>query len=1301
MNFHYFVCVFWLKEILLIYNIGMAEKKIEKKLKNKMLEDITINSKQPMAEISNLINMDKSFLEKLSKSELVELILQKNETINDKPRPIPTPRKSVKDMVQKYEDNIRDDHKPIPAPRTKKPLQAPIPAPRTKKPVPEKRTIISQVEKALKGYTKSFDVELRDKKDPLLQLQKSRRAVEYLFNNLLVQTKGFKFVETLQVKFLKQSNDKNILKNGYFNSTADLIINETDIKLVIQASQQQILNKIAQWISEGSGWTIQSIENHYINIVNYNPLKGSSYIKLPQELRNSAKGLINMKNKDNECFRWCHIRHLNPQDKDPQRIKKTDKQYIEKLDYSSIEFPVTVKQINKIEKQNNICINLFGYEEKQKFPIYISKKKYQDHMELLLITEGENKHYVLIKDFNKFMFNQTKHEHKKYFCMHCLQCFSREDVLTEHKNNCISINGEQAIKMPEKGDKVYFKNHHKQLSVPFVIYADFEALTEKIQGCQPNNEKSYTEAYQKHTDCGYGYKVVCCYDDKYSKPVQIHRGENAVHKFMENMLEEVDWCKSIIKKHFNKPLEMTEENEIDFQKATKCHICDQQYTDKDIRVRDHCHITGEFRGSAHQDCNLKLRIKPATIKIPVLFHNLRGYDSHFIMQQIGEIAKKHVYKNNRGEECHMNIDCIPNNMEKYMAFMLGNHLVFLDSFQFMSSSLDNLTKNLPDDAFKYTQQEFIKEQFNLMKQKGIYPYDYMDSFDRFNETKLPAQQDFYSILNNEHISDEQYKHAQNVWDTFNLKTMGDYHDLYLKSDILLLTDVFENFRKTCLQYYKLDPCHYFTSPGLSWDAMLKMTDIKLELITDIDMYQFIEKGLRGGVSYIANRYGKANNKYMKKYDEKAPSKYIMYLDANNLYGWAMSQYLPTGNFKWLSQKQIEKTNLGKYTENSKKGLILEVDLEYPQELHDLHNDYPLGPEKIKVAKDMLSDYCKKIADKFNISSGLVHKLIPTLNDKEKYILHYRNLQLYLSLGLKLKKIHRVLEFDQSPWLKQYIDFNTQKRTHAKNSFEKDFFKLMNNSVFGKTMENIRKRVDVRLVTSKEKLLKMTSKPTFVSSKIFNENLVAVHKIKETLTMNRPAFVGACILDLSKTLIYDFHYNYIKHKYDNKVKLLFTDTDSLTYEIETADAYADFWQNKDKFDNSDYNIESPFHNAVNKKVIGKFKDESAGIPITEFVGLRSKMYSYVKDNEQTARTAKGIKKQVIKKNITHDNYKEVLFNNKQMQHTMKTIQSKNHQLGSFELNKISLSCFDDKRFIHENGITSYAYGHYNCSVFNPV
>ena len=199
-------------------------------------------------------------------------------------------------------------------------------------------------------------------------------------------------------------------------------------------------------------------------------------------------------------------------------------------------------------------------------------------------------------------------------------------------------------------------------------------------------------------------------------------------------------------------------------------------------------------------------------------------------------------------------------------------------------------------------------------------------------------------------------------------------------------------------------------------------------------------------------------------------------------------------------------------------MILELDLEYPNELHDLHNDYPLGPEKVKVTKNMLSDYCKKIANKYNISNGQVHRLIPTLNDKKEYVLHYQNLQLYLNLGLKITKIHRVLEFNQSPWLKQYIDFNTEKRKNAKNSFEKDFFKLMNNSVFGKTMENQRKRVNVKLVTDEKKLLEVAARPTFVNSKIINENLVAVHKIKEILTLNRPAYVGTCVLDLSKTLM---------------------------------------------------------------------------------------------------------------------------------------------------------------------------------------
>ena len=1149
---------------------------------------------------------------------------------------------------------------------------------------PKTEATFAQKEKALRGFTRSYEISLINRQDPLIQLQNTRLLIKNNLLKVLKEMKGLKFNEVLKITFEKQKGDELIEEKPYFNTKKQTLTNDVEITNFLETTQQQIVNKIERWISKGSAWIIKSVDGHFINVVRYRPLRGSSYIPLPKELQNPAKGIINIKNNDDECFRWCHIRHLLPQNKDPQRIKKCDKKYVEKLDYSGIEFPVSVKQYNKIEKQNNIRVNVFGFEEGQRYPIYLSKEKFNYCLNLLLITEGEKKHYCLLKNFNKFMYNQTKNNGRKHFCMYCLQGFSSERVLINHKVDCIEINGKQSIKMPAPGSTIAFKNYRRQLPAPFVIYADFEAITEKA-----SQKKSHTEQYQKHTACGYGYKVVCCYDDKFSKPTKIYRGEMTIHKFMKDMLDEVKYCKKIAKDHFTKPIEMTNEDKESFRLAKECHICKIPYGANDNFnniVRDHCHVTGKYRGSAHEFCNLNFQL---TDKIPVVFHNLKGYDSHFIMQEIGNIVKENSYVDAKGNKREMSINVIPCNMEKYMAFMLGRYLLFIDSFQFMSSSLSNLVNNLPAEAFKYTGQVFQGEQLSLMKKKGVYPYDYMSSFEKFEDSRLPKKEDFFSAMNNEHITDEEYQHAQNVWGEFGLSSMGEYHDLYLKSDILLLTDVFENFRKACQQYYELDPAHYFTTPGLSWDAMLKMTKTKLELMSDVDMFIFIEKGMRGGISYIANRYGKANNKYMKNFNPEEVSKYVMYLDANNLYGWAMSQYLPTGGFKWLTEEEVD---LSKFDYESEKGLILEVDLEYPEELHNLHNDYPLAAEKIKVTEDMLSPYCREIAEKFKVKVGLVEKLVPTLSKKERYVLHYRNLQLYMSLGLKLTKIHRALEFNQSPWLKTYIDFNTKKRAKAKNSFEKDFFKLMNNSVFGKTMENLRKRQDIKLVTDEENLLKWTSKPSFVSFKIFNEDLVAVHKMKPTLTLNRPAYVGMCILDLSKTLMYDFHYNYIKNKYVDKARLLFTDTDSLTYEIEADDVYQDFWKDKHLFDNSDYPKDNPFFDNSNKKVIGKFKDEAAGLPIVEFVGLRSKMYSYLKENEQGSRTAKGIKKNVIKQQLQHDNYKDVLFNKKQLRHEIRVIKSEKHRIGSYVVDKISLSCFDDKRYIHENGVTSYAYGH---------
>ena len=479
-----------------------------------------------------------------------------------------------------------------------------------------------------------------------------------------------------------------------------------------------------------------------------------------------------------------------------------------------------------------------------------------------------------------------------------------------------------------------------------------------------------------------------------------------------------------------------------------------------------------------------------------------------------------------------------------MAFFLGRDLVFIDSMQFMNSSLDKLVKNLVDKDFKYLVEEFSCENLKILKQKGAYPYEYMNSFKRFNEDKLCARKYFYSStkekkisedgkISDGHVSIEDYMVCERIWDKFNMKNMGDYHNHYLKKDVLLLADVFEKFIDTCLKY-ELDPCHYFSAPGLSWDAMLKMTDVKLEKISDIDIYLFIEKGSRGEISYIAKRYAKANNKYMCDYDSNKQSTFITYLDKNNLYGWSMNEYLPYGEFEWL--KNVDELDIMSINKKSDVGYILEVDLKYPKELHKLHNDYPLALEKLTVTNDMLSKYCKTIADKYEIKVGLIKKLIPNLGNKTKYVLHYKNLQLYLSLGKKLIKIHRVLQFKQSNWMKKYIDVNTKKRMCATNDFEKDFFKLMINSVYGKTMENLRKRINVRFVNNKKDFLKYTSRPTYVTHKLFNKNFAAIHGIKPVLILNKPIYVGFTVLDLSKWLMYDFHYNFIKKNFS--AELLF-------------------------------------------------------------------------------------------------------------------------------------------------------------------
>ena len=1193
-------------------------------------------------------------------------------------------REAMEDFKQ-YIKNLKKDYiTPSRLNKLSKQLEKKI-----KDAVEEQKRIFTPIKEAsaFRKFTTQYVIKGVPNYDPITFLNDAKPAII----NILNSNRNIKVMLYLNclMRRIDSSGFTAIKQFAFHSKNNKIILESTDTDEIYQEMIDEIeeeIQKVEE--AEGSGWMFLEVENLTLHVSKWDPVNAGSYIDLPPALKNK-QAIINMKNQDNECFKWCVLRALNPKDTNPDRIDKDLKSKQGTLNMEGINYPIDFRDVDRFESQNpEISISILGYNKDERiYPLKISKytkckkeNKRKNDIVLLLIKDGENSHYCLVKNLSALLTSQiNKHKSKLYFCLNCLNGYDKPEKLENHKEYC-SENESVKINMPPPNTYLKFKNFLHSEKAPFAIYADFESLIKPMDNCDPDPNKSYTKKYQKHEPISFSYYIKSFNESVYESRIKGYIKEKPEDPDAMDIF--IKWLEEDVKAIANievKKMIFTEEDQKQFNKASDCWICGEDLGND--RVRDHCHFTGRYRGAAHNKCNLKYR-KPNNI--PVFFHNLAGYDSHLFIKKLGTTGIK--------EE---NLDCIPKNEEKYISFsksiVTGQYtnkkgeiknktfkIVFKDSLKFMSTSLGALVNNLPKDAFKNLLKHYTEEQAELIKQKGFYPYEYMDSVEKFNDTKLPPRKAFYSKLSGKGITEKDYQHAWNVWNTFNMKTFKDYHELYNDSDVLLLADVFENFRDLCLKIYELDPVYYYTAPGLSWDACLKITGIKLELLSNIDMLLMFEKGIRGGISIISNRYGEANNKYMKSFNKKKLKKFLMYLDANNLYGFAMSMKLPTHGFKKLTDKEIENLFNNQVVQVwEKTPCILEVDLEYPENLHDLHNDYPFCPERVKCENN-------------------VEKLIPNLRDKNKYVIHYKNLLQCLRAGMKLKKIHRGIKFIESAWLKPYIDKNTNLRTQAKNNFEKDFFKLMNNSVFGKTMENIRNRVNVKLVNTEEKFKKLVAKPNYKGRKIFNENLVSVHMKKTSLTMNKPVYLGMCILDLSKTIMYDFHYNYIKPKYGEKAKLLITDTDSFMYEIQTEDFYKDISEDvKNRFDTSDYpeNHPSGIPTGINKKVLGMFKDEAAGKNIIEFIGLRSKLYSFLMEDGGENKKCKGIKKQVVESSITHEDYKTCLTTGKDQLRKQNILRSYNHEVFTEKVNKIALSAMDDKRYILSDGMHTLAWGHY--------
>lgn len=1094
-----------------------------------------------------------------------------------------------------------------------------------------------------------------------VNLSDKRKHVIQLLKMSLCKHECIKVNFELFAYFILPKSDEQQLKS--FNTKYEIIYQSTELNEMVSNLFDTFTTKLSEFEHCESGWTYESMSHIEINVNKYCPLRGGTYIDLPNSIK-LTKSCINIQNHDDYCFLWCVVANLFPAKNNVCKVRSYP-HYSSVLNIKGISFPPTYKDIELFEMKNpNISINIYGMNNKGcvNGPLYCTKDRKSNHINLLFIERGNKGHYCLIKNLLRLIRRQvSKHKGKIFLCERCLQCFKSEAKYLSH--NCNSI----LTILPKEHSILKFENYQRQQKINFIIYADFECLLLDSQSKSSKN----TKTLQLHKPSCFGYYICCSHDPSLNKYVS-YRGENCVEIFVKSLIKDVQRVHGILQD--KKPMfPLTIDQESQYQNATRCYICKQVLLGD--KVRDHDHITSEFRGAAHSHCNLMHRVCPF---IPIVFHNLSGYDSHLFIEELSKYEG--------------DFRIIPKTKEKYLSItkvikfnkFRKIEMKFIDSFQFLSSSLDLLSKSLYESDFVHLRNCFDdKKQFDLMRRKGVYPYDYMDSWSKYYETQLPTKSCFYNCLKEEHISDHDFKHALDVWKHFDVNNLGEYTDLYLKTDVLILCDIFEKFRITSLRYYKLDPAYYITLPSLSWDAMLFHTNVKLELISDIDIYHMLERGIRGGLAQCSVRHAEASNKYLPNYDKSKQSSFLVYLDCNNLYGYAMTKKYPISEFRFLTTREIKYFNVMNITDDNDYGYILEVDLLYPDHLHKSHEDLPFAPEK------------------FIPPGSKTEKLIASLYDKYNYVIHYVHLKECLKHGLILTKIHQIIGFRQDSFLKEYIDLNTALRQSSKTPFEKDFFKLLNNSIFGKTIENKRKQVDVKLVTRWRETKNVTNKhltaekliakPNLKSIDIFSENFAAIQLTRDELVLDRPIYIGFSVLEYAKQHMYQFHYDFIKRKYNDYAQLCYTDTDSLLYLIYTNDFYEDLRNDLSQFDTSNYASNNGYNiPQINDKIPGIFKDEMAGDVISEFTGLRAKLYC-IKTVKSIIKKAKGITKAATR-NLSISDYNNTLLNKTTTRCNMKLIRAVKHVLYTQQVNKKLLNGNDDKRQIQEDCIHTLPWGH---------
>ena len=888
-----------------------------------------------------------------------------------------------------------------------------------------------------------------------------------------------------------------------------------------QDTHNTLMQKLDDEQLEGSGFQFQAIEEVILEIYKVNDIQASSYIELPPKYKNS-QSIINIKNNDQYCFLWCILAQLYPVENHKDRISKYII-HLNKLNLKGLEFPMKVKDIPKFENLNNLNINVFELTGNVLTPIHINKNYLQPQIDLLLY---EN-HYCLITKLHCLI---NKDSHMKHVCRRCLTAFSSQPVLIDHIDRCQK---QQPTKITFSWkNQLKFEDYYMKVPVPMRVYADFECIN------QPQKDP---KVLFKQIPIAVGFYVISPFGNKYNS----YFGTDCNKWFVKEMLK----LELEANKYFetNLELEMSQEEEVQFEQAEECWLCENPLEGE--KVRDHDHLTGKYRGAAHNICNINCKQRLSSF-IPIFFHKFSGYDCHLIFEELLTEAYNQNY----------NPTIIPKSLENYVSVQVGC-LRFLDSYRFLSSSLDKLVKSL--DNFPIMKLEGMSD--DLFKKKLAYPYEKFN-LDNLHQQLNLTKEDYWSTLTQFYPSDDDIKRTQELIDKNKIKNGRELTMLYLKMDVLQLADVFENFVESSTREYKINPLYSYSLPGYTWKAVLKLTNIKLDYIKDKELLLLLENNIRGGISSVMG----------DRHVQSDENKQILYIDANNLYGWAMSQYLPIGEFGKLNfpeEYELEQIveDLRFIPDDNEYGFFIECDLLYPAEIKEKTKNFPFCPYQTKADPNLFSGYMNSVNQP---SYKPTSKLMCDVTNKSKYMIHYRMFKFYLNQGMKVTKIHTIYKFKQSPWLGKYIDHNTQKRTVAKTNFEKDLYKLMNNAFFGKTMENVRDRTNLEFIDHSQidQIIKRQSKLSFKG-------------IVDLCVFDKPIYLGFTVLELSKLLMYEFYYNKLQPYWKQSIQLHYMDTDSfiLSFDTNHQELINYLQENKDEFDFSELDKSHELYDPINKKV----------------------------------------------------------------------------------------------------------------------